>query len=65
MMSSLTRNTDMPIYNVTFPYKKGPYYTVSGIDAVSKGAAITIATRQANIECGNQPHKKPQVTITG
>lgn len=48
-------------YEVTIPYKKGPWYTVTDIDAPSPMSAIAIAKNQARIECGNQPHKKIQV----
>lgn len=48
-------------YDVTFPYTRRPYYTITGIEASSKAEALAIARKQAAIEIPDSTSAKPQV----
>ena len=56
----------MPIFNVTFKFKKLPWYTITNVYAIDKTVALRIAGRQMILECGTG-HKmlKPVVEMTG
>ena len=51
-------------YKVTFRFAKLPYYTLTGIQAMSSDHALDIAKRQMIIECGHgHKMKKPLIEV--
>lgn len=48
-------------YDVTFPYTRRPYYSVTGIIADSRQEAVDIARKQAAQEIVEPPTAQPQV----